>query len=342
MHVFDIFLPVQHLWQVVFENNLTAALTFIYNNFQTVPVFAQIGAYGLAIIALTIGIRLLLSPLQQFQLVTQRKSMLEQRKLAPQVAELRKKFKKDGVRLNQEMQKLYAEHGINPLAGLVGCLPLIVQLPILTALYYVFTGFAHAGHGAQHFLFIPNLNDNPNHHLLLTLPIFGIGVPALAYLVFPLLAAATTFVQTKMLQMPPAPNPTEQELQTQQMQKMMVWMSPLMIGYFALNVPAGLGLYWFIGNCVGIIQQYFVVGWGTLLPRRSKVPALPAADVKGGGSPKGGPDIGPKSTPSGPKSGPDIGPKDANGGSQNGTRNGPQNGSRIVPQNGRSRKKRKR
>lgn len=343
MHVFDIFLPVVHLWEVVFKNNLDVALHFIYNNFQTVPVFAQIGAYGLAIIALTIGIRLALSPLQQFQLVTQRKSMLEQRKLAPQVAELRKKFKKDGVRLNQEMQKLYAEHGINPLAGLVGCLPLIVQLPILTALYYVFTGFAHGAKVPAHFLFIPNLNDNPNHHLMLTLPIFGIGIPVLAYLVFPLLAAVTTFVQTKMLQMPPAPNPTEQELQTQQMQKMMVWMSPLMIGYFALNVPAGLGLYWFIGNCVGIIQQYFVVGgWGTLLPGRSKAAALPAAGVKGGGSSKGGPDIGPRSTPSGPKSGPDIGPKDARGGSQNGSKNGPSNGPRIVPQNGRSRKKRKR
>src|SRR6266850_130541 len=164
MHIFDVFLPVQHLWQVVFENNLAAGLYFIYSNFQTVPVFAQIGAYGLAIIALTIGIRLLLSPLQQFQLVTQRKSMLEQRKLAPQVAELRKKFKKDGVRLNQEMQKLYAEHGINPLAGLVGCLPLIVQLPILTALYYVFTSFANGAKIPAHFLFIPNLNDNPNHH----------------------------------------------------------------------------------------------------------------------------------------------------------------------------------
>src|SRR4029077_16970291 len=149
-----------------------------------------------------------------------------------------------------------------------------------------------------HFLFIPNLNDNPNHHLMLTLPIFGIGIPVLAYLVFPLLAAATTFVRTKMVQMPPAPNPTEQELQTQQMQKMMVWLSPLMIGYFALNVPAGLGWYWFIGNCVGIIQQYFVVGWGTLIPGRSKAAAAPAAEVKGGGSPKGGPDIGPRSTPS--------------------------------------------
>jgi YidC/Oxa1 family membrane protein insertase len=314
------------------------------------PALATIGAYGLAIIVLTIGIRLILSPLQQFQLVTQRKSMLEQRKLAPQVSELRKKFKKDGVRLNQEMQKLYAEHGINPLAGLVGCLPLVVQLPILTALYYVFTGFAHGAKVPAHFLFIPNLNDNPNHHVLFALPILGIGVPIPTYLIFPILAAVTTFVQTKMLQMPPMPNPTEQELQTQQMQKMMVWLSPLMIGYFALNVPAGLGLYWFIGNCVGIIQQYFVVGWGNLLPGRNKA-AMPAlSDGKDRGGTKGGADIGPKSLPSGPKGSADIGPKDIAGGPQNGSRNGPQNGSRngpqngskAVPQNGRNRKKKKR
>ena len=326
--VFDVFKPIVQLWQVVFENNLTAALNFIYVHFQAVPILSAIGAYGLAIVVLTIGIRLVLAPLQQFQLRTQRKSMLEQRKLAPQVAELRKKFKKDGMRLNSEMQKLYKEHGVNPLAGLVGCLPLIVQMPILMALYYVFRGFASRATVAAHFLFIPNLNDNPNHHQLFALPIFGIGIPALQYLIFPLLAAATTFVQTKMLQVPPAPNLTEQEQQTQQMQKMMVWMSPLMIGYFALTVPAGLGLYWFVGNCVGIIQQYFVVGWGNLLPMRGG-PGKPATgDLKGGGGSKGGPDIGPKRVTGG---GPQNKPK-------NGPRSGPQNG----PQNGRNRGKRKR
>ncbi len=349
MHVFDVFLPVQHLWQVVFENNLAAVLNFIYVHFQAVPILSTIGAYGLAIVVLTIGIRLILSPLQQFQLTTQRKSMLEQRKLAPEVGELRKKYKKEPQKLQAEMTKLYAEHGINPFAGLVGCLPLVVQLPILTALYYVFTGFAHRATAAAHFLFIPNLNDNPNHHLLVSL-VNGIGIPDPSYLVFPLLAAATTYVQTKMLQMPPAPNLTDQEAQAQQMQKMMVWMSPLMIGYFALNVPAGLGLYWFIGNCVGIIQQYFVVGWGNLLPGRTKAAKPAAVDLKPRGSLKGGPDIGPKSISRGPKGAADIGPKDIAGGfqsgtrngSQNGARNGPQNGSKAQPQSGRNRKKKKR
>ena len=147
------------------EHPLAGLLNYLYVHLQGVPVIASrtgglpevvIGAYGVAIIVLTIMIRLVLAPLQQFQLVTQRKTMVEQRKLAPQVADLRKKFKKDPTKLNAEMMKLYQEHGVNPLGGLVGCLPLIVQLPILTALYYVFQGFAKAGHPPQPFLWISN------------------------------------------------------------------------------------------------------------------------------------------------------------------------------------------
>lgn len=268
-------------------------LATIYAHVQGIGMFETIGAYGVAIIVLTVIIRLALAPLQQFQLITQRKTMVEQRKLGPQVAELRKKFKKDPQKLNAEMMKLYQEHGVNPLGGLVGCLPLIVQLPILTALYYVLTDFARSHHVAAHFLFVPNLNDNPNHHLMIA----GFPIPQLAYLVFPLLAALTTLIQSRMLQMPPAPNPTEQEVQTQQMQRTMVWLSPLMIGYFALNVPAGLGLYWFIGNCVSIIQQSFVVGWGNVLPARFKRTVAGGSDVRSGPVPKKGLQSGPRPKP---------------------------------------------
>jgi YidC/Oxa1 family membrane protein insertase len=290
----DIFLPIVKLWELAIKEPLASLLGFIYAHVQGVPIISTIGAYGVAIIILTILIRLLLAPLQQFQLVTQRKTMTEQRKLAPQVAELRKKFKKDPQKLNSEMMKLYQEHGVNPLGGMIGCLPLIVQLPILTALYYVFTGFARTHEVVAHFLFIPNLNENPNHHLLIP----GIPfLPILPYLVFPLLAALTTLVQSRMLQMPPPLNPTDQEQQTLQMQRTMIWLSPLMIGYFALNVPAGLGLYWFVGNLVSIIQQSFVVGWGNVLPARFRTvaggaPTLPNKGPGSGAQP--GPKPGPK------------------------------------------------
>ncbi len=255
-------------------------MTTIYSFVQGLTVFEEIGAYGVAIVLMTILIRLALAPLQQFQLVTQRKTMAEQRKLAPDVQELRKKYKKDPQRLNQEMMKLYQEHGINPLGGLFGCLPLVVQMPILSALYFVFRFRAPSLHMPTHFLFVPNLNDIPTGHAIFAL--FGLPIPTIAYLIFPLLAALTTLVQTKMMQMPPPPNPTEQEQQTLQMQRTMVFISPLMIGYFALTVPVALALYWFVGNCVSIIQQSFVVGWGNLLPSRFRTVA--------GGAPTGLPD----------------------------------------------------
>src|SRR6202022_4868719 len=138
----------------------------------------------------------------------------------PQVAELRKKFKKDPTKLNQEMMKLYQEHGVNPLGGLVGCLPLIVQLPILTALYYVLTDFARSHHVAAHFLFVPNLNENPNHHVIAS----WLPIPTPEFLIFPLLAALTTLIQSRMLQMPPLANASDQELQAQQMQRTIVWL----------------------------------------------------------------------------------------------------------------------
>lgn len=286
---FDVFKPIVDLWTLVVKHPLASLLSYIDVHFQSVAILDAIGAYGMAIIVLTIIIRLLLAPLQQFQLVTQRKSMAEQRKLAPQVADLRKKYKKDPQKLNAEMMKLYQEHGVNPLGGMIGCLPLIIQMPVLIALYYVFRDFASSAHVAAHFLFVPNLNDNPNHH-----PLFaGLPIPDLRYLAFPLLAALTTLVQSRMLQMPAPVNPTDQELQTQQMQKTMLWLSPLMIGYFALNVPAGLGLYWFIGNCVSIIQQSFVVGWGNILPARFRTGAAQAPSSPPKKGPGGGPKAGP-------------------------------------------------
>jgi YidC/Oxa1 family membrane protein insertase len=273
-------------------------LLFIYNHLQGLPIIETIGSYGVSIVVLTIIIRLLLAPLQQFQLVTSRRSMVETRKLAPQISEIKKKYKNDAAKVQAETMKLYQEHGVNPLSGMIGCLPLIVQIPILTALYYVLTDFARSHHVAAHFLFVPNLNENPNHHVIAS----WLPVPTPEFLIFPLLAALTTLIQSRMLQLPPLPNATDQELQAQQMQRTMVWLSPLMIGYFAMSVPAGLGLYWFVGNCVSIIQQSFVVGWGSVLPARFKRPVAGGPGAKDATPPRKGPGPGPANRPKdGPK-----------------------------------------
>ena len=115
----------------------------------------------------------------------------------------------------------------------------------------------------MHFLFIGNLNTSPLSHPLVA----GLPIPGIAYVVIPLLAAATTFVQSRMMQQPPNPAASEQEQQAQAMTKQMQVFMPLMIAYFAFVTPAGLGLYWFISNCFAIIQQYLVNGWGGLRPQ---------------------------------------------------------------------------
>ena len=230
---------------------------------------------------LTIVIKLILWPLYQLQLSLSRRSMNEQRRIAPELAALRKRYKSDPQKQQEEMMKLYKEHGVNPLSPLMGCLPALLQFPILTALYYVFLGNARANvFPSAHFLFIPNLNDYPSAHPLLP----GLPIPNIIYLIVPLLAAATTFVQSRMLQQPPNPLATEQEQQAQQMTQTMQVMMPLMIAYFAVITPAGLGLYWFVSNCIAIIQQYLVTGWGSLRPSGPPPPPPDAPGKSGGGS----------------------------------------------------------
>jgi YidC/Oxa1 family membrane protein insertase len=255
-----VFLPVHTAWWAVFGVSMQWLLVHIYGGIQSVPFLGAIGAYGLAIICLTILVKLVLSPLYQLQLVLSKRNLANQRKVAPQLAEVRKKYKGDSQKQQQAMMELYREHGINPLGGLSGCLPSLVQLPILTALYYVFRS-QHLQ--SVHFLFIPNLNTSPLSHPLIP----GLPIPGFAYLIIPLLAAATTFVQSRMMQQPPNPAATEQEQQAQAMTKQMQVFMPLMIAYFAFVTPAGLGLYWFISNCFAIIQQYLVNGWGGLRPQ---------------------------------------------------------------------------
>jgi YidC/Oxa1 family membrane protein insertase len=267
-------LPIHNAWWTVFGQTLSWALSSIYHVLAANPVFATIGAYGLAIVVVTIMVRLVLAPLFQLQLSLGRRSMMQQRKLAPQMSELRKKYKNDPQKQQAAIMELYREHGYNPLSGMSGCLPALLQFPILTALYYVFYSNARNNTFVDHFLFVPHLNSTPMSNQL----VHGLPIPALVYLVIPLLAAGTTFIQSKMMQQPPSPVPTEQELQTQQMTRTMQFMMPLMIGYFAFIMPAGLGLYWFISNCISIIQQYFVTGWGGLRPTATaSAPAAPAA-----------------------------------------------------------------
>ncbi|MBO0683049.1 MAG: YidC/Oxa1 family membrane protein insertase [Candidatus Dormibacteraeota bacterium] len=266
------FLPIHTAWWAVFGVSLDWLLLHIYHAISSVPFLELIGAYGLAIIVMTILVKAVLFPLYHLQLVLSKRNLQNQRRVAPQLAEVRKKYKGEPQKQQAATMELYRQEGVNPLGGLSGCLPSLVQMPILIALYYVFSGNAHKI-GTAHFLFVPNLNVTPFSQPL----IHGLPIPGIAYLVIPLLAAATTFVQSRMMQQPPNPAASEQEQQAQAMTKQMQVFMPLMILYFAFVTPAGLGLYWFISNCFAIIQQYLVNGWGGLFRRPQAAAAVAGA-----------------------------------------------------------------
>lgn len=280
-HLLDFLAPVHDVWWAVVGRSLSFVLANVYHAVAGVPILSAIGAYGLAIIAMTLMVRLVLSPLYHFQLSVSRKTMREQRKIAPEMAALKKKYKGDSQKQQAAMMELYKEHGVNPLGGLTGCLPALLQIPILSALYYVFRDTGK--NFSDHFLWVPHLNDYPSKHELIP----GLPIPVPVYLIIPLLAAATTFVQSRMMMQPPNPAATEQEQQAAQMNQSMQVVMPLMILYFAFVTPAALGLYWFVSNCFAIIQQYFVTGWGGLRGYRQEPP--PAAGPRGSSNPNGKP-----------------------------------------------------
>jgi YidC/Oxa1 family membrane protein insertase len=232
------------------------ALGFLYGVFHAIPVVDSIGPYGLAIIVVTIAVKLLLFPLFQTQLKLTKRSQAEQRKIAPELAEIRKRYKKDPQRLNKEMMALYKQHGINPLSPMLGCLPTLAQMPVLIGLYQaIFQAHNYLPHGANaHFLGL-----DLSVHATTAMPVTWI---------LPLLAGATTFVQSKMFAQPvPAnPDPDDQAAQMAKMTSSMSLLMPVLITFFAFQPYAlqGLVLYWIIGNIFMIFQQYTVNGWGQL------------------------------------------------------------------------------
>src|SRR5256712_12670879 len=213
--------PIWLLWgplsAVPIHAVLSAPLGFLAEN----PLAESIGPFGIAIVLLTIVIKLIISPVFQYQLTPPRRVQAEQRRIAPQLAAVRKKYKKDPQRLNQETMALYKEHNINPLAQMSGCLPALIQSPILIALFYVIRD-AHQTLPIHDFKF---LGISLDHTALQA----GQFVP-LAILQ-PILAGLTTFVQTKMMTQPGQVQDPTQAAMTQNMTLIM----PVFIGFISLN-----------------------------------------------------------------------------------------------------------
>ena len=190
--------------------------------------------YGLVIIIFSIIIKIGLHPLTK----TSMKSMKQMQALQPMMTEIREKHKDDPQRMNQQIMNLYKEYGVNPAAG---CLPLLLQMPILFALYAVFSSAIQlrqaAFFGWIHDLSIPDIIFT----LPFTIPMFGISqISGLA-----LAMGITMFVQQKMTVTDPR-------------QKAMVWMMPVMMTLLFNNFPSGLNLYYFVFNLLSIGQQMWM------------------------------------------------------------------------------------
>src|SRR5699024_1692745 len=190
---------------------------FVYPLSQVITFFADIlgNSYGLAIIVVTVIIRLILLPLN----VKQLKSTKAMQDIQPELQKIQKKYSSKDAntqqKLRQETMALFQKHGVNPLAG---CLPIFVQMPVLIAIFHAIRRTPELNTGS--FLW------------------FELGSPD-PYFILPIVAAGATFLQQKLMM---AGSPAGQKPQMQ----VMLYMMPIMIGVFAIFFPAALALYWVV------------------------------------------------------------------------------------------------
>ncbi|QIA28119.1 membrane protein insertase YidC [Thermaerobacter sp. PB12/4term] len=172
------------------------------------------GSAGLSIILFTVLVRLVLLPLT----FSQMRSMQRMQALQPEVERIQKKYKNNPQKANEAIMQLWRENNVNPAAG---CLPLLIQFPILYALFIAFRDFSIGS-----FLWIPDL-----------------GKPD-PWFVLPILAGVTTYFQMKTSM-----------TSVQPQQRTMLVLMPAMLTFFAWSFPAGLALYWVTSNIFSIVQQ---------------------------------------------------------------------------------------
>lgn len=205
-----IFEPIERLMSIV--------LGALYSLTEIIGV----PSYGLAIILLTILIKILVYPLTKKQL----QSMKAMQRIQPQMKKLQEKYKDNPQVMQKKLMELYQKEGANPMSG---CLPMLIQMPILMGMYYTLYSFDYGG-AAPSFAWLPSLSEpDPTYAL-------------------PFLSAATTFLQQKMMSNNSEANPQ---------MKIMMTIMPIFIGWISLNFPAGLVLYWVTMNVVQIIQQWW-------------------------------------------------------------------------------------
>jgi YidC/Oxa1 family membrane protein insertase len=214
-----------------------------------VAIEGVVGDWGLAIIVLTVMVRLLLMPLT----IKQTKSMYEMQRIQPKIKELQKKYKDDKEKLQEETLKFYQENKVNPFGG---CLPLLLQMPLLIALYQVLGGTAkkpglllaylsESGTVGRFLFLIPDIAKTPSGVFSAARVdggVFYAAMVALPYIILVLLFALSIWL-------PQALMPGEKQ------QKMIgAYMAVVML-FFGWSAPAGVLLYWDVSSIWGVAQQ---------------------------------------------------------------------------------------
>jgi YidC/Oxa1 family membrane protein insertase len=261
------------MWDALVVIPLTQGLIFLNDLIQGMGAPYS---WGFAIILFTLIVKIVTLPLN----LQQARSMRATQELQPKLQELQKKYAKDKEKLAQAQMELYREHGVNPLGG---CLPMLIQLPILFGLYQALYRLASTGEiVGERFLWIPDLAF-PTREIGLKwawppAPEF-IGWAAALYLILPVLTVVTQIAMQRMTTSTAASKDPQQAAMQQTM-----LMMPFMFGFITLQVPSGLTLYWVTSNIFSMIQQYFITGWGSLLPQKeAERPAKVKREAKASG-----------------------------------------------------------
>lgn len=243
---------------VFFNNKLLAPLGITYS-------------WGWAIILAAVAIRLLLLPLSIRQTRSMKQAQIKTKALQPELDRLKKKYGKDKQRYQQEQMKLYQEHGITS-AQMAGCLPTLLQMPILFAFYYAIIGLVAGGLiTGEPWYFIPDISL-PSYREGFSWLTQGLSLDNLGgslqylispgvwpYLVLPILLAITQFVMVKTGPSAQAqPGGEEGGGAASGVMGQMTWLMTGMFVFFALQVPAALSLYWVVGNSLAMAQQIYV------------------------------------------------------------------------------------
>lgn len=226
-----------------------------------------LSAYAISIILATIVVKLLMLPLT----LKQTKSMKVMQDMAPRVKELQDKYGKDPQTLQRKQMELYKEANYNPLSG---CLPMLIQLPLIMAFFYVIqqpVKYVFGGDQAvfelmnKSFLWIKDLGFAAGHvfesgaysgmvngfNMGFSLPFIGSALPILAAI-----SAYTTYMTSKMSMNTQMATMNEQQKSTQNMMTMMM---PIMIFVMSIGFPSGLVLYWVVGNIFQLVQQWLIL-----------------------------------------------------------------------------------